>query len=204
MPAGGKSELAAHQQRASHAGKAGPAARQHARTRTLGGGELLSLGQAVKGQEAQQAELRLGSTNGASGAADEEEEGSAGLLGGAAREREEGEGWRAFLRNRLTLGSGSGSASGSASSSTSRGTDAGAGGGGLLQRSFGLGAGARRKRTGSTMEDTSQKTLLAREIPTFSTPPSILCVDQTLAPGESRTCELGRMLRDLGLMLKPA
>ncbi|KAK0566395.1 Golgi membrane exchange factor (Ric1p-Rgp1p) subunit [Tilletia horrida] len=43
------------------------------------------------------------------------------------------------------------------------------------------------KRTGSTLQDTRERTLLNRNIPTLSTPPSILFVDHVLEPGESKT-----------------
>ncbi|KAE8265183.1 hypothetical protein A4X09_0g6736 [Tilletia walkeri] len=43
------------------------------------------------------------------------------------------------------------------------------------------------KRTGSTLQDARERTLLNRNIPTLSTPPSILFVDQVLSPGESKT-----------------
>ncbi|CAD6884644.1 unnamed protein product [Tilletia controversa] len=43
------------------------------------------------------------------------------------------------------------------------------------------------KRTGSTLQDTRERTLMNRNIPTLSTPPSILFVDHVLAPGESKT-----------------
>ena len=43
------------------------------------------------------------------------------------------------------------------------------------------------RRTGSTMQDTQERTLQSRSVPTFSTPPSIVAVDLVLAPGESKT-----------------
>lgn len=47
----------------------------------------------------------------------------------------------------------------------------------------------RHMRTGSTMLDTTQKTMMSKTIPLFSTPPSIVAVDLTLLPGQSKTCE---------------
>lgn len=45
----------------------------------------------------------------------------------------------------------------------------------------------RHMRSGSTLADIQQRALQSRTLPTFSTPPSILDVDITLAPGESRS-----------------
>ncbi|WFD35958.1 Golgi membrane exchange factor (Ric1p-Rgp1p) subunit [Malassezia cuniculi] len=45
----------------------------------------------------------------------------------------------------------------------------------------------RNQRTGSTLTDIRERALHSRTLPTFSTPPSILDVDVTLAPGESRS-----------------
>lgn len=47
--------------------------------------------------------------------------------------------------------------------------------------------GNRHSRTASTLQDTQERTLQSRAVPTFATLPSILAVDLTLAPGESRT-----------------
>ncbi|PWN47196.1 Rgp1-domain-containing protein [Violaceomyces palustris] len=46
---------------------------------------------------------------------------------------------------------------------------------------------SRHRRTGSTLQDTRDRTMSSRSIPTFSSPPSILAVDLLLGPGESRT-----------------
>ncbi|CAO1637659.1 unnamed protein product [Parajaminaea phylloscopi] len=67
-------------------------------------------------------------------------------------------GWGSYLRNVL-----SGSASGSGSG----------------QRSH--------RRTSSTMLDTSQRMMTSRTIPLFSSPPSIVAVDLSLTPGQSRS-----------------
>lgn len=48
---------------------------------------------------------------------------------------------------------------------------------------------AGHRRTVSTLQDTRDRTLQSKTIPTFGTPPSILVVDLSLAPGESRTCK---------------
>ncbi|PWY98184.1 Rgp1-domain-containing protein [Testicularia cyperi] len=53
--------------------------------------------------------------------------------------------------------------------------------GGLGSRSL------RHRRTGSTLQDAQERTLQSRAVPTFATPPSILAVDLTLAPGESKS-----------------
>ena len=45
----------------------------------------------------------------------------------------------------------------------------------------------RNQRSGSTLADIRERALFSRTLPTFSTPPSMLDVDVTLAPGESRT-----------------
>lgn len=47
--------------------------------------------------------------------------------------------------------------------------------------------GGRHRRTGSTMIESRQKTMLSRSIPVFSSPPSILAIDLTIPPGESKT-----------------
>jgi Rgp1 len=140
---------------------------RHGRTRTIGGGELLSLTQASRGQEQPQAELRLG-TSGGSHVGDEAPETEEAMRRALSGRGSDEEGWRAYLKNRLTIGGGGGSESGFM--------------GGVIRRQ-------KHKRTGSTLLDTTQKTLLSKSIPTFSTPPSILCVDLSLEPGQSRSCE---------------
>lgn len=47
----------------------------------------------------------------------------------------------------------------------------------------------RHLRTGSTMLDARQKTMESKTIPLFATPPSIIAVDLTIPPGQSKTCE---------------
>ena len=130
--------------------------------RIIGGGELLALGRAGKGELQLEAELRMGTATGThagDGAEEEAEAMQRAISGGGSGA---GDGWSAYLRNRLTLGL--------------------AGGDSAARK-------AKHKRTGSTLVDTSQKTILAKSIPTFSTPPSILCVDLALEPGQSRSCE---------------
>ncbi|PKI84274.1 Golgi membrane exchange factor (Ric1p-Rgp1p) subunit [Malassezia vespertilionis] len=45
----------------------------------------------------------------------------------------------------------------------------------------------RHMRTGSTLSDIRNRTLLSKTLPTYSTPPTILGTDLLLAPGESKT-----------------
>lgn len=45
------------------------------------------------------------------------------------------------------------------------------------------------RRTGSTLQENTDRTLQSRSVPTFSTPPSIIAVDLVLAPGESKSCK---------------
>ncbi|EPQ30115.1 uncharacterized protein PFL1_02232 [Pseudozyma flocculosa PF-1] len=63
---------------------------------------------------------------------------------------------------------------------------------GYLRHALGSGGGAsglrgRHRRTGSTLQDTRERTLQSRSVPTFSSPPSILAVDLTLGPEESKS-----------------
>lgn len=55
---------------------------------------------------------------------------------------------------------------------------------GLLMRTNHI---PRNQRSGSTLTDIRERALHSRTLPTFSTPPSILDIDVTLAPGESRS-----------------
>lgn len=84
------------------------------------------------------------------------------------------DGWTGYLRNRLTLGSGQ------APKALPVGTD------GDWARVH----ATHHRRTGSTLADKATETVLAREIPTLSMPPSVLCVDLTLAPGQEESFDL--------------
>ncbi|KDN50410.1 Rgp1-domain-containing protein [Tilletiaria anomala UBC 951] len=182
---GGRSELQLQRQTPSERGGAASS-----RGRTIGGGELLSIG-----QEDVEAELRMGDDTGSaggiggeSGAGGPEETAAAmrrAISGQGMGKSFEADGWTAYLRNRLTLGSGGAAASDNGMIGGASGGSGGAGGGGMVAGL--LRRGHKHKRTGSTLVDTSQKALLAKGIPTFSTPPSILCVDLALEPGQSRS-----------------
>lgn len=103
------------------------------------------------------------------------------LGGGFPTLEERSDGWTAYLRNRLTLGAG---VAPRALPQGSEGDWAR-----VSPAPYAL-HGLAHRRTGSTLADKAASTVLAREIPTLSMPPSVLCVDLALRPGESRSFDL--------------